>query len=161
MIKRVKRDLVVLLAAIVISMLINLNVQNNFINTLYTVSSVMFSIGMGILVTFNLNSAKNAKLIKTIEANLDATRNTYIFYFLVSTVSFLLENYLSQVKRNVVLIYQSEEFTLSINFSVAACILILYTVLYFVINFLEVQKLNRDVFKNSLDAEKPKPTSHQ
>ena len=74
--------LLILIVVILISSIFDLHPTiTDYINTLYTVSGIMFSIGMGIVCTMNPDSIKNPGIYKTIRKNIIAVRNTYLLYF--------------------------------------------------------------------------------
>lgn len=124
----------------------NIPLDDFFMYTIYTVSGIMFSIGLGMVVTFNLQGIKNKTFISKIRQNLNSVRNRYIRYFAISTVCFILEKYLRQADLSVVKVSVSEGFILSFNASAFLFLVMLYSILYFIINFLALQKLNNDLF---------------
>ncbi|MFV0538695.1 MAG: hypothetical protein ACK5M3_15230 [Dysgonomonas sp.] len=124
----------------------NISLDDFFMYTIYAVSGIMFSIGLGMVVTFNLQGTKNKTFISKIRQNLNTVRNSYIRYFAISTVCFILEKYLRQADLSVLKIPLGENFILSFNASVFLFLVMLYSILYFIINFLALQKLNNDLF---------------
>jgi|SRR5690606_9978508 len=148
--KPVVRDLIVVLFSVLLSMFLNIGVDDFFMGTIYTVSGIMFSIGISILVTFNLHGIKKQSLIDRIRKSLNKARNIFIYYFSVSTVLFVLERYLRESKIHEVLVYKNNDFSIIINVSFAIAFLIFYCIFYFILNFLEVQKLNDEIFDDTM-----------
>ena len=60
--------------------------KEGLISTLYNVSGIMFSIGLGLIVTFNLSGIRNREYIKEIRKNIANIRNIFISYFATSTL---------------------------------------------------------------------------
>jgi protein-S-isoprenylcysteine O-methyltransferase Ste14 len=109
------------------------------IDALYNVLGIIFSIGMGLLITFRLDGIKNLSYIKDIRNNIKYIQNIFISYFAASTVSYILYQ---KAPSNEVIPY--------INTTVLANLftmcLITFSMVYFVINFLDIQKLSEDIF---------------
>lgn len=128
-----------------------MHLDDFFMNTIYTVSGIMFSIGLGLIVTFNLQGIKNKTYIKKIRQNLKDVRSTYILYFAISTICFVIDKYFREIdntiiKESIISINLTDSFTLNFNVAVFLGLLMFYSILYFIINFLAIQKLNDDIF---------------
>lgn len=122
-----------------------------FMNTIYTVSSIMFSIGLGLIVTFNLQGVKNKTYIKKIRQNLKNVRNKYILYFSISTICLIIDKYFRDmdntiVKESIISLNLTDTFKLSFNIAIFLSLLTFYSIIYFIVNFLTIQKLNEDIF---------------
>jgi drug/metabolite transporter (DMT)-like permease len=105
----------------------------------------MFSVGLGLIVTFSIGGVKNKKFIKQLRGNINRVRNSFLIYFLVSTVCFAADYYLRQKGLNITTI-NIKGTHYELNWSVLFCLIMLYSILYFIINFIEIQKLNNDIF---------------
>lgn len=114
-----------------------------FSSTIYTVSGIMFSIGLGLIVTFNPAGVKNKDYIRALRANIIDVRNAFLTHFGLSTVYYVLNQYLSDPKYEI---HTHFVFNISFSWSIFLCLLMLYSAIYFVINFIEIQKLNNDIF---------------
>ena len=66
----------------------NLPVDTFVIPTLYNAMSIVFSVGMGLIVTFSLEGVKNEKYIKDIRDNIKQIRNKFILLFILCTIFF-------------------------------------------------------------------------
>lgn len=137
--------LIVTIISFILSNIVSIHLDAFFMNTFYTISGIMFSIGIGLVVTFNIQGIKNKSYIIDIRRNLDTVRNSYIIYFTISTISFIFDNYLRIEKVNTT-INISDKLSLPFNASMFFFLLILFSISYFVINFLALQKLNNDIF---------------
>lgn len=112
----------------IISVTLKLNYTKLFMNTLYTILAIMFSIGLGLLVTFNLGGIKNRELITRIRKNLKLIRSLYIGYFVIATIFYLFESQLKSLKINRFLIYDSDNFRLQFDFSAFTVCVLLYSI---------------------------------
>lgn len=144
--KALIRDIVILIVFILISCICKLQLDDFFMNTIFTVSGIMFSIGLGLIATFNLQGIKNKSFILKIRNTLNSVRNLYIKYFTVTTIVFILDNYLREKKINQIDILLFDRLNIHIDLSVFFCLILLYSILYYIINFLSIQKLNNDIF---------------
>ena len=102
--------------------------------TLYAISGIMFSIGMSLIVTSSFSRIKNNNTRNKFKKAYLSVRNCYIAEFLI--VSFL---YVINPKSNT-------EISLGeiCKFSIASFInfAILYSIIFFMVNFIELQNLN-------------------
>jgi hypothetical protein len=148
--KKVYRDIVVLIVFTILSMLIKFNIDDFFMNTIFTVLSIMFSIGLGILVTFNLHGARKKSFISKIRRNINLVRDSYIYYFSISTLLYIIEKYVRKSKNNLIDLFSNDNIDIQIDFSFVVCFFLLYAIFYFIFNFLQVQKLNEEIFDNTI-----------
>ncbi len=109
----------------------------NLINTLFNVSGILFSIGLGLIVSFDMSGVKNKKMITSLRENIANVRNNFIIYFTIVTIFYVASFYLTKPLP----VYRYEY-----NFGVLVCSIILYSIAYFVKNFVSVQKLKSDIF---------------
>lgn len=126
----------------------NITVPNELISTLFTVNSIMFSLGLGLIVSFNMNGVKNKKYIKAIRANITTVKNTFMLLFSLSVCVFIVSSIYEVPSYYTVL---SRKIWLSMP--VFTLLIIIYSAFYFVINFVEIQKLNDSIFDRLLDEE--------
>lgn len=136
--------------SLILSSTISIELDAFFLNTFYTVSGIMFSIGIGLVVTFNLQGIKNKSYIDEIRKNLNYVRNSYIQYFSLTTICFIIDNYLRTENIDTTLKF-SNKFSLPFNVQLFFFMIILYSIGYFIVNFLELQKLNNDIFDRMLE----------
>lgn len=115
------------------------------VSTLYTVSGIMFSIGMSLLVTSSAAGVKNPRIRKGIRNELRKVRNHFIECFVLISVLYILLCS-SADKHSVLFIYEN----LSLRFSHLLVFTIAYSIVYFVWNFLAIQRLNYQI-EDALD----------
>lgn len=140
-----KRRLLVSLAGLVMSIAIasitDARPNASFMNTIYTVAGVMFSIGMGIICTFNPDKIKNKAYFKSIKNNINDVRNSFLFYFALISIGFLVYQVLPSLSISASMPGTRIIFDLSLYVT----ILITISIVYFILNFLAIQKLNFDI----------------
>ncbi|MEP0004426.1 MAG: hypothetical protein ABJ387_01485 [Balneola sp.] len=130
---------------IIISVSTSLSIDGFFINTIYTVSGIMFSLGLGLIVTFNMNGVKNPAYISQIRENINDVRNSFLKYFILTTICYIVDFYLRQNGINTFSIEIGTNL-FKFNLSILFCLLMMYSIIYYVINFIEIQNLNNDIF---------------
>ena len=143
--KTIIRISLVLILFIITSLACSIHPDDFFVNTIFTVSGIMFSVGLGLIVTFNIGGVKNKTHIKQLRGNIDKVRNSFFKYFLISTVCFAAEYYLRQKGLHITAI-NIKGIHFELNWSVLFCMLMLYSIIYYIINFIAIQKLNNDIF---------------
>ena len=103
----------------------------------------MFSVGIGLIVTFNPNGVKNKDYIHALRENIADVRNHFLTHFGLSTIYYTLNQYLSDPKYDIHFHYHTD---ISLSWSIFLCLLMIYSAVYFVVNFLEIQRLNNEIF---------------
>jgi hypothetical protein len=143
--KTILRILILLTLYIIISFFISIKIDDFFTNTLYTVSGIMFSVGLGLIVTFSLNGVKNKIFIKQLRENVNNVRNSFLINFLLSTICFVVDYYL---RKKVISVteYNFYSYKVEFNWSILCCIIMLFSVVYYINNFIQIQKLNNEIF---------------
>ncbi|MGX4746099.1 hypothetical protein ACWCOS_15690 [Providencia rettgeri] len=132
----------ILILSIVCSSTLEWRPDNFLISTLYSVCGIMFSIGLGLIVTFNMSGVKNKSYIVIIRDNLKSVRDSFLKYFALSTICLILNQYIQDKAYSI----EIKGFLISIYPSLILFLLILYSIVFFIVNFLEVQKLSNDIF---------------
>ncbi|ASM07382.1 hypothetical protein BVG91_10265 [Serratia marcescens] len=143
--RMVVNTLILLVVAIFCSSVWAVRPDSFFSSTIYTVSGIMFSIGLGLIVTFNPSGVKNKNYINALRVNIANVRNSFLTHFGLSTVYYVLNQYLADPKYEIHLHYKID---ISFSYSIFLCLLMFYSAIYFVVNFIEIQKLNNDIFDN-------------
>lgn len=131
-----------------ISLLIGLipyNPSEFFISTIFNVSGIIFSVGLGLIVTFNMNGIKNRSIISSVRANLSTVRNSFILYFAISILAYIINNYLI-AKKITTSILSVVNFEVCLYWSLSISAIMLYSIIYFVYNFFKIQKLNEEIY---------------
>ena len=136
---------ILLLLAVVLSFIltncIGFNAETGFLGVLYTVVSVVFSVGMGMIYSLNPGRIANPDYYKAIKESITIVRDTSVVLFSLISLFFLI----SQVMRdaNIVdevsfsgLLFSSSSFAFSFS-----CM----GLLYYVLNFGRLQDLNYEI----------------
>jgi hypothetical protein len=139
------KDILVLLFAVILSLFFKWYLNDYYMNTLFTILGIMFSIAMGLLITFNLQGIKNKRVIDKLRSNIKKVRHYYIKYFAFSTLLYLLEKYLRD-KENNLYVFSIREISITINFSLITVVILLYSIIYFIINFIAMQRLSDNLY---------------
>lgn len=107
------------------------------ISTLYAVSGIMFSIGMSIIVTSSFVKVRNKNIRHRIIQAYNKVRNTYIIFFIAISIFYMF------IEKNStpLCIYKS----ISFNYSYFVGALIASSIVFFIVNFLDIQRLNREI----------------
>ncbi len=114
-----------------------------FASTVFTISGIMFSIGLGLIVNFSTSGVRNRGYILRIRRNVMRVRNSFLLYFGLSTFSYIANQYLTAFEFSFTF---GDGIKTCFSASIFFCLLIIYSSIYFVVNFIELQKLNNDIF---------------
>lgn len=120
------------------------NPGSGAVSTLYTVAGIMFSIGMSLIVTSSAAGVKNIRIRNGIRKEIHKVRNHFIECFVF--VSFLYV--LLSVEGASITIPVHEDY--SFKCSHLLIIVMAYSIMYFVWNFLAIQRLNYQI-EDALD----------
>ncbi len=139
--------ILILLAAIIsvlLSTFLHCSSDKETVNTLFSVSSVLFSVGICLIVTIVPNGVKNKGYIRRIETSLDRVRNCFLVeFFIITAVHLIALEYTSYLTFSVDL----SSFQILFDPVTADAVLISLSFVYYSLNFLYIQELNRDIFK--------------
>jgi len=128
------------------------------ISTLFTVASIFLSIGLTLIVTFDFDKIQNETAYKNIKDNIYKVRNSFLRHFILIIVAYIVGLYFIKFDNKIILVkklmsyiisftsYSIEiyQFVTSLMFSI-----ILTSLCYFIINFIEIQKLKDDISTQS------------
>lgn len=121
----------------VLSCFLPKQISEGLIQALFTVLGIVFSIAMGLLVSFNLSSVLNDDFRKNIRSSIESTRNWLLIDFAISTLAF-----------SVGMIYSSFHFfikTVCIRLEIICIALITVSLVYEIYNFRLINKLRIDI----------------
>lgn len=134
--------LLILIIVILISSIFDLHPTNtDYINTLYTVSGIMFSIGMGIICTMNPDSIKNPGICKTIRKNIIAVRNTYLLYFGITSSLYFVLQLVPKTRYG----WHGFYFNITLDLCYLCSAINILSIFYYIVNFIQIQKLNFEI----------------
>jgi len=152
MILAIKRFIILFLVTMFVSSLMPDFEKNDSVDsfnaTIFNVSGIMFSLGLGLLATFNLNSVKNKSYINEIRKRLNTVRNIFIFCFVITIICYSLDNFFGKI--SFCPIPDIEKLQIKINFTILYCFSAFYSILYYIRNFFAMQKLNDDILDKVL-----------
>lgn len=98
----------------------------------------MFSIGMGVICTFNPERVRNNGYLKEIRADIADIRSSYIFFFSFSSILYLANQLFSTNKK----CFENKIFDICVDLPITVVAISAFGIIYYIINFLEIQKLN-------------------
>lgn len=146
--KIVVKLLVLLIISIWLASIIYYRPNSSTMNTLYTVSGILFSIGLGLTITFVPNGVKNPTYIKKIRENINHVQNGFFWEFGIATSVYILFSIWEN--KNISLSFSIKDtiFLDGVIFSTSLFpgIQILSSIPYLIVNFLSLQKLNNEIF---------------
>ncbi|MGJ7025054.1 hypothetical protein [Petrimonas sulfuriphila] len=143
--KTAVRFSLILIVAILLALFVNVRISDFFMATIFNVSGIMFSLGLGLIVSFNINGVKNKQFIASIRRNLCQVRNSFIKYFSIAVVCYILDEVVKSQDLEA-LAFSLGNRIFSLNWSLFFATIMFYSIIYFIFNFLQVQKLNNDIF---------------
>lgn len=149
--KIVLSSFILLVIAVITSTVWDVRPDSFFSSTIFTIAGIMFSVGIGLIVTFNPSGVKNKQYIRELRVSIMHVRNSFLMHFGLLTVYYILNQYLSDKKYELHLNYITE---ISFSYSIFLCLLMLYSSIFFVVNFIEIQRLNNDIF-DTINKEQP------
>lgn len=129
-----------MILTIIIGSICDINVSNDFISTIYQVSGIIFSIGMGLIVSFNITSVKNRTYIKKIRDNIKHIQNIFMIYFAITTILFCC----FYIKTEPLVIIS--KYKVIFNIQLFITLSIICSIIYFILNFMKIQELNSQIF---------------
>ncbi|PWD85807.1 hypothetical protein DC081_06500 [Ignatzschineria cameli] len=145
----------VLLIALIISIPLSFFIkigEGALLSTIFTINGIMFSIGLGIVSNFNLQGIRRWDYIATIRKNINLVRNSFISFFSVSSFSFILVNLLSDD-----VFYHYDRFNLTLDLkdilTIFSLFVMVYSIIYFIYNFIKIQDLSQSIFDRILEEE--------
>ncbi|MFV0481862.1 MAG: hypothetical protein ACK5LP_07750 [Campylobacteraceae bacterium] len=139
--KKMKQNILIktilLAISITIVLFATLEVDKEFISTLYTVAGIMFSVGIGLIVSSNFDGVRNKEILYSLRARLDRVKRRFIIFFTLSTVCFVAFSYTPN--------QLFEDSFIKVNLHLLFCVVLLVSIGYFVVNFLAIQRLKNDI----------------
>jgi hypothetical protein len=130
---------------LLVSLAGGIRTDNFFVSTLFNVSGIIFSVGLGLIVTFNFSGIKNKVYIKQVRRNIAKVRNSFLIHFALLSFCYVVEKYLrdNNFSSCVVTI---KSFQIILYWPFLICLVMLHSIFYYIVNFLKIQKLSDDIF---------------
>lgn len=132
--------LVVIVSMIVGAFVPYYKITNDVENTLFTVSGIMFSIGLGLTVTSNTHGVMNKSYITGIRKNMSDCQSRFITLFLLLTLFYISLSYTDSIKSVIIVGHN-----ITLNFRLAFAITSIYSIIYFIIVFHSIQNFNEEL----------------
>lgn len=131
--------------SIAISSLYPLCIEKDTLSTLYTVSGIMFSIGMSLTVISNTSGIKNKDVRIEIRREIKRVRNNFIYCFSIATLLYIL--FISSTTESGLLEMSYSLLVDSIRFKSSSmlAVYLVYSIIYFIINFIAIQNFNESI----------------
>ena len=102
------------------------------LTTLYTVGGVIFSVGMSIAITHKTDGDTNTEKRRDIRKSYQVVRNSFMYLFAIDTLVFIAAEVLRGTK-------------LESFMGITGALYMLISIVYFTLNFIELQKLGNDI----------------
>lgn len=119
------------------------SVSYDVLNTIYTVAGVIFSVGMSIAITPKTERVTNERMRAVIRSSYRVVRNSFMYLFGISTFFFIVAQ-----------VWEMPNYP---SFWVNLCSLfILLSVIYYIYNFVKLQKLGVQIEDQILKEEEAK-----
>lgn len=142
-----KKDIVTFSIAIIFSLIIKWQIGEFYLSAIYTVLGIMFSIAIGVIVSFNLQGVKKKSVVSKIRENIKNVRNNYIKYFVISTFLYLFDKYFrDNFNGGIYEIARIKNFRIEFNSSIILVVILLFGIFYYIINFIQMQKLSDELY---------------
>lgn len=125
--------------------LIGINPDSNMLSTLFTILSIFISIGLSIIISFDLSKIRNDFFHSKILYNLKEVRNTFLIYFaVISSCYLILPKLLLKCSDKSVKFYDYEILLPDVvnNFIFS---LMVFGIAYYMYNFYRLQSLKNEI----------------
>lgn len=116
---------------------IPLYVDKDIFSALFTVTGILFPIGISIIIGFDLRDILHEPTVARFKRTLNGIQKSFVIHFALSTILFLLSGAI------VGKIFTWKFLVLSLP--AFFCALFLYIIIYLVYNFIELQNLKHDI----------------
>jgi len=141
MIKKFFRFIIIISLTLLIGSILGGAFREGVLGTLYSVSGIVFSIGMGLIISFNLGGVRESDHIFFIRKNLTQVRKSFIIEFALSTFFYISHPYLPDIEFSYI----------KFIWTYFSALLILSSITYFVKNFIAIQHLKDEIFDRTLN----------
>lgn len=134
-----KKILVSLIGSLLFGILFSkLLIEISFIETVFTVSGIFFSVGMSVLVTMSTQDVRNIEAKNLVYKKNNQLLTNYIFSFLFQTALFVALMLLK--KKDAVIVENIHIYKVSLNMSLFFMCYSVICICYYIFNMLETRK---------------------
>lgn len=128
---------------------IPITIPNIIINTLYTVSGIIFGIGFSLIISSTYKNIRRDDRLE-LRNNLNNIRERFVFYFTIATITYILSALVEKKSFIVILsqIFPCEkviDIANSYHLSCSSLCVMIFTILTFVRSYSNLQKLNDSI----------------
>lgn len=136
--KQIKGFICCIVLSIPITIFMDIKIGKDVSNTLFTIVGIMFSIGMSIAVTSNTSVVVNRKIRDNLRDEINRIRDLFISCFSIVALIYVL----NIIFKNCTLELLGYKI---FNLEVCQLIIQLYSIAYFIVNFMSLQNLNNQI----------------
>lgn len=113
-------------------------IDKGIMDTLYSISGIMFSISMSLIVTFNTSDIFNKRIRNSIITALKRLRTKHILFFLVVSLCYLSSIFLQKQQLKHIGNIEINPNYLTITFMILS-------IIYYIISFISIQRFREDL----------------
>ena len=126
---------------------LNIHANDNIIQTVYNVIGIIFSIGMGLIVTFSMSGVESKKYVTEIRKSINGVRNKFILIFFICTLLFISYQHIPRIE------YEISDMCILIDeiIKIHAFVFLVLALVYLITNFIRIQVLKDDIFDKILE----------
>lgn len=148
--------LFIILLTFILSSIWTVQIGTSVLAAFFTVAGIVFSIGLSLIVSFNMAGLENPIFIKDIRLNLNILKNKYLIYFGFSSSIYLLNEIFSTQSASckIFTLYEFSDYKIQFNLGLLTCLSFIFSIIHSVCNMLSTQKLNHDIFDEVLKNKK-------
>lgn len=125
----------------IISVFTTFGVSDSINSTLYTVASIIFSVGMSLTISPKTDKVTNPEWRKTIRKSYLNIRNSFLLLFIISTIVFIMAE-TWQIK-NIPFLFKN-----------LCALFLLISICYYTYNFIRLQRLGEEIEDQVLKEQK-------
>lgn len=151
-----KRYIVLIVVYLLVGFLPTImTIPSSLVNTLYTVSGVMFSVGMSLIVAVNTQNIRHPGSKKSVQHKLHRLMVKYIANFLVLTTFYAITLAFKEPEKELFqeLSFVIRDKQIAFNYPAALVGVEIVCILYYIINMMETRKQYYEI-ENLVDSEK-------
>lgn len=134
-----KKCIISLIVSICVGFIvIGLRIDLSVVETIYTVSGILFSVGMSLIVTMSTQDVHNLEAKEIIHVQNNKLLKNYILFFVTQTISFVLIILLKDNEKTFVenITCQVKETTISFNCSFSYLLFSMFCIAYYIWNMI-------------------------
>jgi len=127
--------------------------NDSFSGVIFSISGIIFSLGISLITAFDYSSVKNKYYITHIRAILSRVRCWFILFFAVTLLCYILEYYFRSQDIVSSTLFNIRSFPIELNYSILLYSAIFYSIFYYFANFKRLQDLRDEIFDKVLEEE--------